>query len=88
VQSFIRSFIADIYIAPLQWDYSEALPTPARPNNVVLSCWRNFLENTLESDRRVNGRPFHTKGPTTDKTRLCMVEVGVSQERTIVKREL
>src|SRR6218665_1098949 len=27
---FIHSFILNIYIAPLQEDYSEALPTPAR----------------------------------------------------------
>ena len=69
------NFIADMYIAPLKWDYSEALPTPARPNNVVLSCWRNFWENTLGSDRRANVRPFHTKGPTPEKARLFMVEV-------------
>ena len=46
---YIHSFIADIYIAPLQVGYSEALPAPAQPNNVVLSCWRNFWENTLGS---------------------------------------
>jgi len=28
--SFIHSFILNIYIAPLQENYSEALPTPAR----------------------------------------------------------
>jgi len=56
-------------------DYSEALPIPAGPNNVVLSCWRNFWENTLGSDWRANGRPFHIKGPITEKTRLCMTEV-------------
>jgi len=33
------------------------------------------LENTLGSDQRANGRPFHTKGPTAEKARLCMVEV-------------
>jgi len=52
---YMHSFIADIYIAPLQVGLlktSEALSTPARPNNVVLSCWRNFWENTLGSDRR------------------------------------
>jgi len=59
--SFIRSFIADTSIAPLQvtWDYSEALPTPAPPNDVVLSCWRNFWEKTLGSDWRAKGRPFY-----------------------------
>src|SRR6218665_2277539 len=33
----------------------------------VLSCSRNFWENSVGSDRRANGRPFHTKGPTTEK---------------------
>jgi len=30
IHSFIHSFILNIYIAPLQENYSEALPTPAR----------------------------------------------------------
>jgi len=34
---FIHSFILNIYIAPLQENYSEALPTPARLKRVVLS---------------------------------------------------
>ena len=74
-EDIIHSFIANIYIAPLYVGYSEALPTPGRPNNVVLSCWRNIWENTLGSDRRASGRPFYTKGPTTEKARLCIVEV-------------
>jgi len=31
-----HSFILNIYIAPLQENYSEALPTPARSNKAVL----------------------------------------------------
>src|SRR6218665_1555585 len=31
--TLIHSFILNIYIAPLQENYSEALPTPARINN-------------------------------------------------------
>src|SRR6218665_4227812 len=57
----VHSFIADIYIAPLLVGLLRSAPNPARTINVVLSCW----ENTLGSDRRANGRPFHTKGPTT-----------------------
>jgi len=34
--SFIHSFITEIYIAPLQGYYSEALPTPARLKRRVL----------------------------------------------------
>jgi len=37
IHSFIHSFILNIYIAPLQENYSEALPTPARLKRVVLS---------------------------------------------------
>ena len=37
VYSFIHSFILNIYIAPLQENYSEALPTPARLKRAVLS---------------------------------------------------
>src|SRR6218665_1707941 len=35
VGEFIHSFILNIYIAPLQENYSEALPTPARSNKAV-----------------------------------------------------
>jgi len=34
---FIHSFILNIYIALLQENYSEALPTPARLKRAVLS---------------------------------------------------
>src|SRR6218665_1706172 len=34
-ERFIHSFILNIYIAPLQENYSEALPTPARSNKAV-----------------------------------------------------
>src|SRR5688572_31781192 len=38
LMSFIHSFIhSGIYIAPLQGNYSEALPTPTRPKRTVLS---------------------------------------------------
>jgi len=33
----LHSFILNIYIAPLQEDYSETLPTPARLKRAVLS---------------------------------------------------
>ena len=46
-QGFIHSFIKKIIYRLFKWGYSEALPTPTRPNNVVLSCSRNFWENTV-----------------------------------------
>ena len=36
IHSFSHSFILNIYIAPLQENYSEALPKPARSNKAVL----------------------------------------------------
>jgi len=36
IHSFTHSFILNIYIAPLQVNYSEALPTPARLNKAVV----------------------------------------------------
>src|SRR6218665_236272 len=36
LHSFIHSFILNIYIAPLQENYSEALSTPAWSNKAVL----------------------------------------------------
>ena len=77
------SFIADIYVVPLQWVYSEALPTAARLNNVVLSCWRNFRENTLGSVWSANGRPFQTKRPTTEKARFRFNDRTSHLRRTI-----
>jgi len=35
-RSLYHSFILNIYIAPLQGNYSEALQTPARSNKAVL----------------------------------------------------
>ena len=34
--SDVCAYIYNIYIAPLQENYSEALPTPARPKRAVL----------------------------------------------------
>src|SRR6218665_876945 len=49
VHSFIHSFILNIYVAPLQETYSEALPTPARLNK---SCVIGFL--SLFYDRSIS----------------------------------
>ena len=42
--TYRHSFIADIYIAPLQVGLLRSAPNPVRLNNVVLICWRNFWE--------------------------------------------
>src|ERR1043165_7033420 len=71
----IHSFISNIYIAPLQENYSEALPTPARPKRAVLMCEKNIGEKVLGKRRSSRGRPFQVEGPTTKKARFCIVEV-------------
>jgi len=43
LHSFIHSFILNIYIAPLQENYSETLPTPARLNRAVLRWEKSSL---------------------------------------------
>src|ERR1043165_10141682 len=71
----IHSFISNIYIAPLQENYSEALPTPARLKRAVLRCEKNIGEKVLGKRRSSRGRPFQVEGPTAKKARFCIVEV-------------
>ena len=52
IVTFIHSFILNIYIAQLQENYSEALPTPARLNKAVLR-W--------EKKRRLSGSVKNAK---------------------------
>ena len=49
--SFVHSFIhcRHLYSASTSGTTQKCYQ-PQRPNNVVLSCWRNFWENTLGSD--------------------------------------
>src|SRR6218665_1763319 len=59
--TFIHSlFITEIYIAPLQGYYSEALPTLAQLNRRILRLEQNVSERILESNRCNKGSPFHT----------------------------
>src|SRR6218665_652518 len=75
IHSFIHSFTLNIYIAPLQENYSEALPTPARSNKAVLKREKNAGEVVLLKMRSSEGRPFQVEGLTTEKARICLVEV-------------
>jgi len=64
---FFHSFITKTYIAHLQGDNSEALPTPARSNNTDSNCRRNAREWVLGSDRRTKRMLFQTEGPSAVK---------------------
>ena len=52
---FIHSFILNIYVAPLQENYSEALPTPARSNKAVLRWEKNAGEVVIILGESENG---------------------------------
>jgi len=54
LMSVVHSFILNIYIAPLQESYSEALPTPARLNKAVLRWERNAGERVLLKHNVIN----------------------------------
>ena len=43
----IHSFVSNIYIVPLQENYSEALPTPARLTRADLRWEKNIGEKVL-----------------------------------------
>src|SRR6218665_1132971 len=70
---FIHSFILNIYIAPLQENYSEALPTPARSNKAVLRREKNAGEVVLLKMRSSEGRPFQVEGPTTESLIIIII---------------
>src|SRR6218665_1071705 len=72
---FIHSFITEIYIAPLQGYYSEALPTLARLKRRVLRLESNVSERILGNNLCDRGSPFHTEGPTTENARAWVMEV-------------
>src|SRR6218665_2525280 len=71
---FIHSFITEIYIAPLQGHYSEALPTLARLKRSVLRLEKNVSERILGSNLCDKGSPFHTEGPTTENAWAWVVD--------------
>src|SRR5688572_28000707 len=76
ITTMIHSFIhSGIYIAPLQGNYSEALPTPTRPKRTVLSLVRKVSGRLPGCRRSSRGRPFQIIGPATEKARLCIVAV-------------
>src|SRR6218665_3173798 len=69
---FVHSFIPDIYIAPLQETYSEALSVHLRSKRNVLRSLEK--EDTLfwGSRRSVRGSSFQVEGQITEKARRCL----------------
>src|SRR6218665_1767445 len=65
-------FYISIYIAPLQGNYSEALPAQARPNRRVLRSLQKELERSRGRERSSEGRSFQTEGPTIEKALFCL----------------
>src|SRR6218665_1741899 len=80
--TFIHSFITEIYIAPLQGYYSEALPTLARLKRRVLRLELNVLERILGSNLCDRVSPFHTDGPTTENAPAWVVNVRAKRTKS------
>jgi len=55
-----------VYIAPLQENYSEALPTPAWLKRAALRSEKNAGDKGLGKIRSSEGRPFQVVGPTME----------------------
>src|ERR1700735_3175485 len=72
---YLFIYLMDIYIAPLQGIYSEALPTLARRKRTVLRLERNTDGIDLGRRRSSRGSPFQVEGPRTEKARFCLMEV-------------
>jgi len=64
-KNFIHSFILNMYIAPLQENYSEALPTPARSNKAVLRWEKNAGEVVL-----LLGWCWHAEAPPIESNQM------------------
>src|SRR6218665_522674 len=67
--------IYQLIIAPLQGNYSEALPAQARTKRRVLRSLYKELERSRGRERSSEERPFKTEGPTIEKALFCLVAV-------------
>jgi len=72
----INSFILDIYIAPLQETYSEALTVQLRPKlrskrNVLIKKLAERRHIARGNKRSVTGSSFQVERPIAEKARHC-----------------
>ena len=70
--TFVHSFIPDIYIAPLQETYSEALSVPLRSKRNVLRSLQKEDMLFWGSKRSVRGSSLKVEGPITEKALRCL----------------
>src|SRR6218665_2896562 len=68
----IHSFIPDIYIAPLQETYLEALSVQLRPKRNILRSLQEEGMLFRGSKRSVRWSSFQVEGPITEKVRPCL----------------
>jgi len=78
----------EIYIAPLQDSYSEALLTQAKWKRTVLRRWWNWEQATFGRCLRSTGSPFQVFGPTNHRkwTGLHCRRVGEWDHQITVSR--
>ena len=79
--SLIHSFILNIYIAPFQENYSEALPTPARLKGAVLRWEKKRRWQGSRENPKFRREPIPDRGTHHGKARLCLVEVRANGTR-------
>src|SRR6218665_182068 len=65
--------IYEIYIAPLQGNYSEALSAQARAKIKVLRSLLNELDKSRGREWISDGRLFQAEGPTIVKALCCLM---------------
>src|SRR6218665_445813 len=69
---YVHSFIPDIYIAPLQETYSDALSVQLRPKRNVLRSLQKEDALFRSTKRSVRGSSYQVQGPITEKARCCL----------------
>jgi len=67
--------IYEIYIAPLQGNYSEALPAHAQAKIKVLRSLQKELDKSRGRERSSDGRLFEAEEPTIEKALCCLMAV-------------
>jgi len=86
--NLIRSFVTEIYIAPLRGYYSEALPTLARLKKTVFRLVVECVGKNPGDQSLCQWKPIPHKGPTTKNARAWLVDVWAKGTKSNVLRSI
>src|SRR6218665_1114128 len=74
IHSFIRSFVLETYIAPLQETTTQRRSQPSHGQKKEDFREMSNLEGwTISTERSSKGRSFHADGPTIEKALRCII---------------